>query len=123
MFNRQTEGALAPANMSAASVHQRLGVILGLGLMMAALPAMPAFAQSIDTSAWDSFFQSVLNAMTGTTGRLLMTIIAVGLLIAGAMNFMDWGRVLQLFMVIVLIGVIPTVITSIWGAGTGGGTP
>ena len=99
----------------------RLGVFAVLSL---AMMSGPALAQAIDTSAWDNFFTSVLNAMTGTTGRLLMTIVAVGLLIAGALNFIDWGRVLQLFMIIVLIGVIPTVISSIWGAtGGGGGTP
>lgn len=91
--------------------------IAPVAFMLLFVCASPAMAQAIDTSAVDSFFQSVLDAMTGTTGRLIMTIIAVGVLIAGAFNYIDWSRVLQLLIVIVVIGVIPTIIQSIWGAG------
>jgi len=89
---------------------------LPLAAIMLLVTTNPALAQSIDLSAVNSLFQSILDAMTGLTGRLLMTIVAVGVLIAGALNFMDWGRVLQLVIIIVVIGVVPTVIQSIWGA-------
>lgn len=77
--------------------------------------AHPALAQEIDLSAVDSLLQSILDALTGVTGRTVMTIVAVGVLMAGAFNFMDWGRVFTLLIIVVVIGVIPTVIQSIWG--------
>ncbi|PKQ10886.1 MAG: VIRB2 type IV secretion [Alphaproteobacteria bacterium HGW-Alphaproteobacteria-1] len=86
------------------------------------LAASPAFAQAIDLSAVNSLLQSVLDALTGITGRLLLTIVAALVLLGGAFNFIDWSRVFQVLVIIVLIGVIPTVIQSIWGA-SGGGTP
>lgn len=78
--------------------------------------ASPAMAQAIDVSAFDSFLTSVLDALTGTTGRLIMTIVAAAVLMAGTFNFIDWSRVFQVLFVIVALGVIPTLIQSIWGA-------
>jgi type IV secretory pathway VirB2 component (pilin) len=75
----------------------------------------PAFAQEIDLSAVNSLLESILDALTGVTGRTVMTIVAVFVLIGGAFNFIDWGRVFTLLMIIVIIGVVPTVIQSIWG--------
>ncbi|KIT16577.1 TrbC/VirB2 family protein [Jannaschia aquimarina] len=78
--------------------------------------ASPAMAQAIDVSAFDAFLTSVLNALTGTTGRLIMTLVAAAVLMAGTFNFIDWSRVFQVLFVVVAIGVIPTIIQSIWGA-------
>lgn len=77
--------------------------------------ARPSLAQEIDLSAVNSLLTSILDALTGVTGRTVMTIVAVFVLIGGAFNFLDWGRVFTLLLIIVLIGVIPTVIQSIWG--------
>ncbi len=77
--------------------------------------SQPAFAQEIDLSAVNSLLESILNALTGVTGRSVMTIVAVFVLLGGAFNFIDWARVFTLLMIIVIIGVIPTVIQSIWG--------
>ena len=93
-------------------MSQRLFAAMTMGLV---LYAAPALAQDIDLSAVNSLLESILEAMTGLTGRLVMTIIAVGVLIAGAFNFIDWSRVFVLLIIIVVIGVIPTVIQSIWG--------
>lgn len=79
-----------------------------------ALVASQASAQAIDLSAVNSLLESILGALTGVTGRTVMTIVAVGVLMAGAFNFMDWGRVFTLLIIIVIIGVAPTVIQSIW---------
>lgn len=86
------------------------------GCFVFALLTQPSFAQEIDVSAFDTFLTSVLDALTGTTGRLIMTIVALCVLVAGTMNFIDWSRVFQVLIVIVAIGVIPTIIQSIWGA-------
>ncbi|MEJ6396022.1 TrbC/VirB2 family protein [Gymnodinialimonas sp. 2305UL16-5] len=93
-------------------MSRRLSSFLIVALLVAASPAV---AQSIDTSAIDSVMQSILDAMTGTTGRLIMTVVAVAILIAGALNYIDWSRVFQLLIIIVVIGVAPTVVQSIWG--------
>jgi len=77
--------------------------------------SQPALAQAIDLSAVNSLLDSILDALTGVTGRTVMTIVAVFVLLGGAFNFIDWARVFTLLMIIVIIGVIPTVIQSIWG--------
>ncbi|GGX72586.1 hypothetical protein GCM10007385_46730 [Tateyamaria omphalii] len=83
--------------------------------LMVLAVSMPAYAQAIDLSAVNSVLQSVLDALTGLTGRLVMTIVAVGVLMAGAFNFLDWTRVFTLLFIIVVIGVIPTFVQAIWG--------
>jgi len=87
------------------------------GVLAALLWANPALAQDIDLSAVDSLLTSILDALTGVTGRTVMTIVAVFVLLGGAFNFMDWARVFTLLLIIVIIGVIPTVIQSIWNGG------
>jgi len=86
-------------------------------VLAALLWANPALAQDIDLSAVDSLLTSILDALTGVTGRTVMTIVAVFVLLGGAFNFMDWARVFTLLLIIVIIGVIPTVIQSIWNGG------
>lgn len=83
--------------------------------LMVVAVSMPAYAQAIDLSSVNSVLQSVLDALTGLTGRLIMTIVAVGVLMAGAFNFLDWTRVFTLLTIIVVIGVIPTFVQAIWG--------
>lgn len=87
-------------------------------LMFAAVATLvwtqPAAAQALDLSAVNSLLTSILNALTGITGRTVMTIVAVFVLLGGAFNFIDWARVFTLLIIIVLIGVIPTVVQSIW---------
>lgn len=89
--------------------------LIALAAIAAVLCSHPAFAQEIDLSAVDSLLDSILTALTGVTGRTVMTIVAVFVLIGGAFNFIDWGRVFTLLLIIVVIGVVPTVIQSIWG--------
>lgn len=90
--------------------------LTAMSVALVFIGAAPAMAQSIDLSAVNSLLDSILEALTGVTGRTVMTIVAVGVLMAGAFNFMDWARVFTLLIIIVLIGVIPTVIQSIWGS-------
>jgi len=89
--------------------------LIALAAVAAVLWSHPALAQEIDLSAVDSLLNSILQALTGVTGRTVMTIIAVFVLIGGAFAFLDWGRVFTLLLIIVIIGVVPTVIQSIWG--------
>jgi type IV secretory pathway VirB2 component (pilin) len=89
--------------------------LIAMAAMATVLWSQPALAQEIDLSAVNSLLDSILNALTGVTGRTVMTIVAVFVLIGGAFNFIDWGRVFTLLLIIVVIGVVPTVIQSIWG--------
>lgn len=90
--------------------------LIALAVVSTLVWSQPALAQEIDLSAVNSLLDSILNALTGVTGRTVMTIVAVFVLIGGAFNFIDWGRVFTLLLIIVVIGVVPTVIQSIWGA-------
>lgn len=90
--------------------------LIAVAVVSTLLWSNPALAQEIDLSAVNSLLDSILNALTGVTGRTVMTIVAVFVLIGGAFNFIDWGRVFTLLLIIVVIGVVPTVIQSIWGA-------
>lgn len=89
--------------------------IIAMAAVATLLWSQPALAQAIDLSAVNSLLDSILDALTGVTGRTVMTIVAVFVLLGGAFNFIDWARVFTLLMIIVIIGVIPTVIQSIWG--------
>jgi len=89
--------------------------LIAMAAIATVLWSQPAIAQEIDLSAVNSLLDSILNALTGVTGRTVMTIVAVFVLIGGAFNFIDWGRVFTLLLIIVVIGVVPTVIQSIWG--------
>lgn len=89
-----------------------------IALILILISTSPVIAQTLDLSAVNSLLASIQGALTGVTGRTVMTIVAIGVLMAGAFNVMDWPRVFTLLIIIVLIGVIPTVVTSIWGAGT-----
>jgi type IV secretory pathway VirB2 component (pilin) len=89
--------------------------LIAMAAIATILWSQPALAQEIDLSAVNSLLDSILNALTGVTGRTVMTIVAVFVLIGGAFNFIDWGRVFTLLLIIVVIGVVPTVIQSIWG--------
>ena len=88
---------------------------MALGVLLV-LPGA-ALAQSIDTSAIDSVLQSILDALTGTTGRITMTIVLFGVIASGLMSILDWSRVFWVAIGIVILGVIPTLVQSIWGAG------
>ncbi|SFD14541.1 TrbC/VirB2 family protein [Tropicimonas isoalkanivorans] len=79
--------------------------------------AKMAIAQEIDTSAIDSVLTSVLDALTGTTGRILMTIVLFGVIASGLMSILDWSRVFWVVIGIVILGVVPTFVEAIWGAG------
>ena len=92
--------------------------LIAMAAIATVLWSQPALAQEIDLSAVNSLLDSILNALTGVTGRTVMTIVAVFVLIGGAFNFIDWGRVFTLLLIIVVIGVVPTVIQSIWGTTT-----
>lgn len=74
-------------------------------------------AQSIDTSAIDSVLESILNALTGATGRITMSIVMFGVIISGIMTILDWVRVFWVVIGIVMLGVVPTFVQAIWGAG------
>lgn len=89
------------------------------GFAIAALIVMPkvALAQAIDTSAIDGVLESILNALTGTTGRITMTIVLFAVIVSGLMSIMDWARVFWVVVGIVILGVVPTFVQAIWGAG------
>jgi type IV secretory pathway VirB2 component (pilin) len=88
-------------------------------MAIAALIAVPkiALAQSIDTSAIDSVLESILDALTGTTGRITMTIVLFAVIISGLMSILDWSRVFWVIVGIVILGIVPTFVQAIWGAG------
>lgn len=78
----------------------------------------PGFAQEIDTSAIDSVLSSILKALTGTTGRIVMTIVLFCVIASGLMNILDWSRVFWVVVGIVILGVVPTFVEAIWGKPT-----
>lgn len=75
----------------------------------------PTYAQAFDASALNTFLQSVIDALTGTTGRLIMTIVFIGVLISGALNLLDWTKVFVTLGIIVVLAGVTTLIQAIWG--------
>lgn len=87
-----------------------------VALVLGIFSAAPAMAQAIDTTAIDAVLTSILAALTGTTGRVLMTIVLFGVLASGLMSILDWSRVFWVVTGIVILGVVPTFVEAIWGS-------
>lgn len=92
--------------------------VLSFGAVALILLPKVALAQSIDTSAIDSVLESILSALTGTTGRITMTIVLFAVILSGLMSILDWSRVFWVTIGIVILGVVPTFVQAIWGAGS-----
>jgi type IV secretion system protein VirB2 len=84
-------------------------------LIVVALAASdPAYAQSVLGKA-DTFLQKVVDALTGTTGKLVATIAVVAVGLAAVFGRIEWTKALIVLAGIAIIVGAPQMVNALWG--------
>lgn len=73
-----------------------------------------AYAQSVLGKA-DSFLQKVVDALTGTTGKLVSTIAVVAVGLAAVFGRIEWTKALIVLAGIAIIVGAPQLVSALWG--------
>lgn len=85
-------------------------------LMLVALVASdPVHAQSVLGKA-DTFLQKVVDALTGTTGKLIATIAVVAVGLAAVFGRIEWTKALIVLAGIAIIVGAPQLVSALWGS-------
>jgi type IV secretion system protein VirB2 len=87
----------------------------GALLLVAFAASEPAYAQSVLGKA-DTFLQKVVDALTGTTGKLIATIAVVAFGFAAVFGRIEWTKALIVLVGIAIIVGAPQLVTALWGA-------
>lgn len=96
--------------------RQTRHVLLCAGiLVLASLAASDAaHAQSVLGKA-DSFLQKIVDALTGTTGKLVSTIAVVAVGLAAVFGRIEWTKALIVLAGIAIIVGAPQLVSALWG--------
>jgi type IV secretion system protein VirB2 len=73
-----------------------------------------AHAQSVLGKA-DSFLQKIVDALTGTTGKLVSTIAVVAVGLAAVFGRIEWTKALIVLAGIAIIVGAPQLVAALWG--------
>ena len=73
-----------------------------------------AYAQSVLGKA-DSFLQKIVDALTGTTGKLVSTIAVVAVGLAAVFGRIEWTKALIVLAGIAIIVGAPQLVSALWG--------
>lgn len=72
--------------------RRRVGRLLGFGLALT-LISSPAFAQAVGgTSDITTFFQNIVNIITGTTGKVIAVLAIVGVAMGAMFGALSWRQ-------------------------------
>ncbi len=74
-----------------------------------------AYAQSVLSKA-DTFLQKVVDALTGTTGKLIATIAVVAVGLAAVFGRIEWTKALIVLAGIAIIVGAPQLVAALWGS-------
>ena len=74
-----------------------------------------AHAQSVLGKA-DSFLQKIVDALTGTTGKLVSTIAVVAVGLAAVFGRIEWTKALIVLAGIAIIVGAPQLVAALWGS-------
>ena len=74
-----------------------------------------AHAQSVLGKA-DSFLQKIVDALTGTTGKLVSTIAVVAVGLAAVFGRIEWTKALIVLAGIAIIVGAPQLVSALWGS-------
>jgi type IV secretion system protein VirB2 len=90
-------------------------LICASAMILVALAASdPAHAQSVFGKA-DTFLQKVVDALTGTTGKLVATIAVVAVGLAAVFGRIEWTKALIVLAGIAIIVGAPQMVNALWG--------
>ena len=82
--------------------------------LVALAASEPAYAQSVLGKA-DTFLQKVVDALTGTTGKLVATIAVVAVGLAAVFGRIEWTKALIVLAGIAIIVGAPQMVAALWG--------
>ncbi|MFQ1701893.1 TrbC/VirB2 family protein [Loktanella agnita] len=78
--------------------------------------AEPAMAQSVDLSPFVSFFQGIVDAMTGPLGVVLGTLALMGVFASWWFNIIDLRQAIWVLAGLMGIAAAPTIVATVFGA-------
>ena len=84
-------------------------------ILVALAASEPAYAQSVLGKA-DTFLQKVVDALTGTTGKLIATIAVVAVGLAAVFGRIEWTKALIVLAGIAIIVGAPQLVSALWGS-------
>lgn len=83
-------------------------------ILIALTSSDPAHAQSVLGKA-DTFLQKIVDALTGTTGKLVSTIAVVAVGLAAVFGRIEWTKALIVLAGIAIIVGAPQMVNALWG--------
>ena len=96
-------------------LRQRLLFCAAVLVLAAYFDSDAAHAQSVLGKA-DSFLQKIVDALTGTTGKLVSTIAVVAVGLAAVFGRIEWTKALIVLAGIAIIVGAPQLVGALWGA-------
>ena len=96
-------------------LHRRLLLCASVLALAAFVATDAAHAQSVLGKA-DSFLQKIIDALTGTTGKLVSTIAVVAVGLAAVFGRIEWTKALIVLAGIAIIVGAPQLVAALWGA-------
>ena len=93
---------------------KRVAVVVGAAFLASFVIDDAAHAQSVFGKA-DSFLQKVVDALTGTTGKLISMIAVVAAGLAAVFGRIEWTKALIVLGGIAIIVGAPQIVNSLWG--------
>ena len=96
-------------------LRQRLLLCASVLALVAFIDSDAAHAQSVLGKA-DSFLQKIVDALTGTTGKLVSTIAVVAVGLAAVFGRIEWTKALIVLAGIAIIVGAPQLVAALWGS-------
>ena len=96
-------------------LSQRLLLCAGVIACATLVATDAAHAQSVLGKA-DTFLQKIVDALTGTTGKLVSTIAVVAVGLAAVFGRIEWTKALIVLAGIAIIVGAPQLVAALWGS-------
>ena len=95
------------------SEFKHVAICVGAAFLMSFILDDVAHAQSVFGKA-DSFLQKVVDALTGTTGKLISMIAVVAVGLAAVFGRIEWTKALIVLGGIAIIVGAPQIVNALW---------
>ncbi len=96
-------------------LHSHVLLSVSVVILVSLIASDTAHAQSVLGKA-DSFLQKIVDALTGTTGKLVSTIAVVAVGLAAVFGRIEWTKALIVLAGIAIIVGAPQLVGALWGA-------
>jgi type IV secretion system protein VirB2 len=92
---------------------KQVALCIGVVFLASFVVNEAAYAQSVFSKA-DSFLQKVVDALTGTTGKLISMIAVVAVGLAAVFGRIEWTKALIVLCGIAIIVGAPQIVNALW---------